>query len=313
MLYKGTAFDTQEINKGKRIAVIKFATYGSLDRDGDMSNKGMFTKSWQEAPEDVRFFLNHNKGLAPGRLQAFDDGRPALWDDEKGAYARLYLGTHTLGDDTLKQMDEGIITNNSFGFDPIKAPPIKDKGKNFKEVKHWEVSVLTHWGAHPDSTVMEVNKALNKDYMGSFSVGDEVEVRPDMEHVEAHAGQTMFITEKTGWDYSAFYSVRLEDGTNYRWYRGDELVPADDALQDNDGDDDEKARDLDLQIKSLEKFCRNTTASDTTIKELQSELEDLKSARELLNNTAVTSPRRKPDASVSNEFADALTLLTLKF
>jgi hypothetical protein len=70
-------------------------------------------------------------------------------------------GTHTLGEDVLKQLDEGIIVAASFGFDPIKYKDIKGKGKDFTEVKHYEVSALTHWGAHTESGPVAVQKALS--------------------------------------------------------------------------------------------------------------------------------------------------------
>lgn len=317
MLYKGTTFDTKDLDKSKRTAIIKFASYGTLDRDNDMSTKGMFTRSWNNAPQDIRFFLNHEKKQAPGRPEAFSDGRPAFWEDESGAYARVKLGTHTLGEDVLKMMDEGIITNNSFGFDPIQSTQIKDKGKMFKEVKLWEVSVLTHWGAHPDSTVMEVhkNKKGQKDYMGRFEKGDDVMVRPGYEHDPSHAGVEMEIMECFGnyepYGNSHFYSVELPDGSIHKWYRGDELIP---TLNDNDAQEESaEMAAMDVQIQLLEKFCKNTSASDATIIKMQAELEEIKSARQLLNNTAVTRKRNDPAASVNNEFAGALQLLTLKF
>lgn len=287
MLQKATTFDMQDINKGKRIAIIKFATYGSLDRDGDMSTKGMFTRSWQQAPEDIRFFKNHNREEAPGRIVPFEDGRPGLWDDEKGAYARLYLGTHTLGEDTLKQMDEGIITNNSFGFDPTKKVDIKGKGSKFTEVKHWEVSVLTHWGAHKGSLVQEVHK--------SFNVDNPVCVKGSDEVLTINAVEGMF------------YSLKDNTGKICGWFKGSDL----DAV--SNGEVNQDAEDLDLQIKSLEKIISKSNCSDAAIKELQLELDDLKSARQLLNDTVDTRMRNDQSISVDKQAAEALLLLTLKF
>ncbi len=318
MLYKAIPFagNIKDMSLSKRSALIAFATYKTLDRDQDRANKGMFTKSWNESFSDIRLFLNHKKEQAPGKPIRFEE-------DDDHAYSEVKLGTHTLGEDTLKMMDEGIITDNSYGFDLIKSLPIKDKGKDMKEAKLWEISLLTHWGAHQDSKVLEVNKSRRghheeKEYFGNFSVTDEVCVRPGYEHIASHAGQDMIVVEKTGWDYSAFYAIRLPDGTSYRWYRGDELVPCDDTEPDNDPDemDDEQMMaamsELNAKIKTMQSFCRNTTASDDAIKNVLSELE---SAQNLLKSfdTAATSKRRKPAASVDKEFADALTLLTLKF
>jgi HK97 family phage prohead protease len=153
MITKAIDLSVKDIDLNKREAVIAFATYKSLDLDGDRSNRGMFDKSWRENKGIVRYFLNHDKKQAPGKIEQ-------LWDDDSHAYARVKHGTHTIGEDVLKQLDEGIIVAASFGFDPIRYKDIKGKGKDFTEVKHYEVSALTHWGAHTESGPVKVNKSL---------------------------------------------------------------------------------------------------------------------------------------------------------
>src|SRR3954468_2912050 len=112
MITKAIDLSVKDIDLAKREAVIAFATYKSLDLDGDRSNRGMFDKSWRENTGIVRYFLNHDKKQAPGKIEQ-------LWDDADHAYARVKHGTHTIGEDVLKQLDEGIIVAASFGFDPI--------------------------------------------------------------------------------------------------------------------------------------------------------------------------------------------------
>ncbi|MBA3830219.1 MAG: HK97 family phage prohead protease [Taibaiella sp.] len=230
MLYKGIDVGVmKDINVGKRTAVLKYATYGSLDRDKDRANKGMFTKSWNDGFDDIRFFKNHNKQEAPGKPLRF-------WEDDNHAYAEVWLGTHTLGEDTLKMMDEGIMTNNSYGFDPQVSNKIKEKGMDFKQVKLWEISVLTHWGAHPESKVQMVDK---------------------------EAAEIM---------------------------------------------------ELKQYLSKLDKFIRNTSASDESIEEV---LALKQSGEEILKkyDTVVTptdDDQEEQAASVEKEFADALYLLTLK-
>ena len=158
MEYKSIKFEKKDIDKGSRTAVIAFATYNNIDRDGDVIRRGAFTKSWNEAKSDIRFFLNHDKTQVPGRPLEF-------WEDDTHAYAKAYLGTHTLGEDTLKMMDEGIITDSSFGFLPIpeRTGKIPGKGREFKGVIQKEFSVLTHWGANPLSGVKEVRKDFSSE------------------------------------------------------------------------------------------------------------------------------------------------------
>lgn len=143
-----------DVDLKRRQAVIAHATYKTLDKDGDRSNRGMFDKSWRENKKQIRFFLNHDTTQAPGKAINF-------WDTEDHAYTQVEFGTHTLGEDVLKQLDEGIIVAASFGFVPVKKREIKGKGFDFNEVTHFETSVLTHWGAHDNSGVVGVKKSLN--------------------------------------------------------------------------------------------------------------------------------------------------------
>jgi hypothetical protein len=76
-----------------------------------------------------------------------------------------------------------------------------------------------------------------------------------------------------------------------------------------------KAGEIDLtelkgQIEKMEKFCRNTSASDDCIKTILNHIEEVKSIIST-HDTAYTQQATEPDASVK-EFSDALHLLTLK-
>ena len=237
MEYKSTPFEVKDINKGERSAVIAFATYNNIDHGGDVLRPGAFKKSWAENKSDIRFFLNHDRSQAPGKaLDFFDSG--------DSANAKAFLGTHTLGEDTLKMMDEGVITDASFGYIPIKKEMIDVKGRSvreLKEVKQREFSVLTDWGMNPLSKVSSVTKSLgNKDLF-------EIKTR----------------------------------------------------------------------IEKLEKFCRNTTASDETIKYF---LQEIKSLHEFVAeiDTADTHEISEPDASETGKTNDneeilaTLQLLNLK-
>lgn len=141
----------KDMDTSKREAVIAFATYKTLDKDGDRANRGMFDKSWKENFSQVRYFLNHKKDQAPGKPIR-------TWDDNEHAYMQVKHGTHTVGEDVLKQLDEGIIVAASYGFLPVKYKDIKGKGQDYLEVDHKEMSVLTHWGAHDDSGPVSVTK-----------------------------------------------------------------------------------------------------------------------------------------------------------
>lgn len=156
MNIKESGFHVTDISLSKREAVLAHATYKTLDKDGDRANRGMFDKSWKEKFHDLRYFFNHDRKQSPGKPVR-------AWDDSDHAYTLVKHGTHTLGEDVLKMLDEGTIVAISCGFVPIKQKKIMGKGYDFLEVMHGETSVLTHWGAHDDSHVIQVVKAFEKD------------------------------------------------------------------------------------------------------------------------------------------------------
>jgi len=211
--YKSIGFELKDMSKDSRTAVIAHAVYNNIDRTGDISHKGMFSKSWQESREDIAFYKNHNPDLTPGKTVDF-------WEDEQKAYTKVYLGTHTLGEDTLKMMDEGIIRKASFGYIPEKKDFTEIKGRrirNLREVKHIETSVLTVLQANPLAKVESVTKSF----------------------------------------------------------------------------DPEAIAELKQSLSVMEKFCRNTTASDESIKGILLEIEQVKfiiSQYDTANTPLITEP-----------------------
>lgn len=153
---KAINFELKDMDKGKRTAIIAHATYDNIDRVDDISRKGMFTKSWSESKDEISFYLNHDDELAPGKVTD-------VYEDNEHAYTKTWLGTHTLGNDVLIMMDEGVIKKASFGYHTIKSNPIDVKGRKvreLKEVTHLETSVLTKIPANPKAGVRSVTKSV---------------------------------------------------------------------------------------------------------------------------------------------------------
>ena len=154
---KSIIFELKELDKGKRVATIAHAAYDNIDFTRDISRKGMFNKSWSESKENISFYLNHNDEQAPGKVTN-------VHEDKDFAYTDVWLGTHTLGNDVLTMMDEGVIKKASFGYITQKANKISVKGQNvreLKEVHHIETSVLTKMPANIKAGVMSVTKAFD--------------------------------------------------------------------------------------------------------------------------------------------------------
>lgn len=221
------------MDKSKRTAIIAHAAYDNIDLTNDISRKGMFTKSWSESKGEISFYLNHDDELAPGKVVD-------VYEDDQHAYTKAWLGTHTLGNDVLLMMDEGVIKKASFGYYATKSNPLDVKGKKvreLKEVAHLETSVLTKMPANPKAGVRSVVKSF-------------------------------------------FDSRELKEFSD--------------------------------RLELLEKFCRNTTASDDCIKSM---LLEIQSTKQLISqyNTVFTQADNslEPNASVEwKAWFDAAQVLT---
>lgn len=158
MEYKSVTLEMKDLDKGSRTAIIAHAVYNNIDRAKDISRKGMFSKSWHESKEDINLYLNHNDEQSPGKVLD-------VYEDDGKAYTKAWLGTHTLGNDTLIMMDEGIIKKASFGYITVQSNPINIKGqkvRELKEVKHFETSLLTKIPCNPQAGVTKVYKAFDQ-------------------------------------------------------------------------------------------------------------------------------------------------------
>lgn len=154
---KSISFELKDLDKSKRTAVIAHAAYDNIDRTKDISRKGMFAKSWADNGGDINFYLNHNDEQAPGKVTG-------VYEDDRFAYTKTWLGTHTLGNDVLTMMDEGVIKNASFGYITEKSNVItvkEQKVRELKEVRHLETSVLTKMPANLKAGVINVTKAFS--------------------------------------------------------------------------------------------------------------------------------------------------------
>lgn len=215
---KSILLEVKDLDTSKRTAIIKHAAYNNIDRTKDISRKGMFAKSWGETKaENISLYFNHDGKQAPGKVLD-------VYEDNDFAYTKAWFGTHTLGNDVLTMLDEGIIKQASFGYKATQWKMMEVKGERIRELKeviHPETSVLTVLQANPRAGIASVTKA--------FQGMTEDEIKSLAKHLDA-----------------------------------------------------------------IEKFCRNTNASDDCIIELLAQAQQTKQYI-LDSNTAFT--HKQPDAS----------------
>jgi HK97 family phage prohead protease len=296
---KAAKESVSDVDLGKREAKVSFATYKSRDRDGDRANQGMFNKSWQEF-KDVRLFKNHDKNIAPGKILK-------MWDDPSHAYGHLKLGTHTEGDDVLKQMSEGIISDTSYMFYALKADPLPGGGQDLREVFHKEISVLTHWGAHPGSKVMAVQKsaeAFGPEVLKQLSTEEVVFLRDYISHLNSNLSSLVD------------FGTGLQEGSDvYSWVNSviGDLTYTISRFKDRLvwGQKEWTENELKERLHKLKSFCNNTTASDECIQNILKEADGIESLLTDYNSTLAAEQALK-QPTIKNEAEVELQLQSLK-
>lgn len=137
----------KDFDSKKGVVSFYFSAFGNKDSDGDIIQKGAFTKTIKEFFSRIKHFKNHDRIKTPGVIKE-------LHEDNHGAYAVSQLVPTTLGKDTLIEYEHGIITEHSMGFGTLKEHNDETlKANVITEVKLWEVTSLNAWGANPNTPV----------------------------------------------------------------------------------------------------------------------------------------------------------------
>ncbi len=163
----------KDVDGKKGIVTGYFASFDSLDSDGDVIKKGAFTKTInatgpQSAKPRIKHLLNHDPSQPLGVITM-------LKEDDKGLYYESKLGSHALGIDFIKMVESNLISEHSIGYqtktynqvtswEDYKEGMVK---RELTELKLWEGSSLTAWGANSNTPMtgmksIEINKLLGK-------------------------------------------------------------------------------------------------------------------------------------------------------
>jgi len=150
-----------------------FSRFNNVDADGDIIRMGAFTKTIKEqGPASVqpriKHLMNHDPSQPLGKLLS-------LTEDATGLAYESQVGTHSLGKDFIKMIESGLITEHSIGFKIIKRNQIQSYEQYMKnpsagmfeitEVKLFEGSSLTAWGANPLTPITSLKSGLDLDFI----------------------------------------------------------------------------------------------------------------------------------------------------
>lgn len=147
----------KDIDMSGRVVTGYYSAFGNVDSDNDIVMPGAFTRTIQERGPDGKNRIMHLWQHDPWR----PIGKPSvLREDEKGLYFETYFPDTTLGNDTLKLYEAGIINEHSIGFNVINSEE-KAGHTELTELMLWEGSSVT-WGANEDTPATGV-KSIFKD------------------------------------------------------------------------------------------------------------------------------------------------------
>jgi HK97 family phage prohead protease len=160
MEYKVFQSKIQEVDQKQGIVINYDNAFDSVDTDGDISRKGAFKKTLVENRDRAKWYLNHDQSLLLG--VPFIEGTK---EDDTGllSYNRIntskQLGADTLTDYMLfKEYNRTL--EHSIGYNAVKHNPYDlgggKKGRELTEVKIWEKSTLTSWGANRNTPVIDI-------------------------------------------------------------------------------------------------------------------------------------------------------------
>lgn len=151
-----TAPSIKDVDGKKGIVTGYFSHFDNVDSDGDIIRKGAFAKTILEngpnsARPRIKHLFNHNPTQPLGKLML-------LTEDSTGLYYESQVGTHTLGQDFVKMVESGLITEHSIGYQVIKRNELNSFDNYMKnpelgwreltELKLYEGSSLSAWGAN---------------------------------------------------------------------------------------------------------------------------------------------------------------------
>ncbi len=109
---------------------------------------------------------NHNVSQPLGKITD-------LSEDTNGLLYESQIGSHALGQDFIKMVDSGLITEHSIGYQTMKSNQIQDWSDYMKnpalgyheltDLKLWEGSSLTAWGANQNTPITGMKTEEKKD------------------------------------------------------------------------------------------------------------------------------------------------------
>lgn len=163
--------EIMDMNPKQGIVTGYFSKFNNVDGDGDIIRPGAFAKTISEqgpnsALPRIKHLMNHEPSQPLGKLLS-------LTEDSYGLAYESQIGSHEGGEDFIKMIESGLITEHSIGFKIIKRNQIQSYESYLKnpqlgqfeitEIKLYEGSSLTAWGANPLTPITSLKSEVEVD------------------------------------------------------------------------------------------------------------------------------------------------------
>lgn len=152
---KSVGGTVKDVDVKNRIVTGYFASFDTLDSDGDIFQKGAFKRSINNNAKRIMHLLQHDPSKPIGRPEVKEDSR-GLYFETKFTDAQMNV---KYIEDTLNLYEAGVYNEHSVGFQTVNQERKSDHNL-ITEVKLWEGSTVT-WGAN-ENTPMAGMKSLFK-------------------------------------------------------------------------------------------------------------------------------------------------------
>ncbi|QMW05326.1 HK97 family phage prohead protease [Spirosoma foliorum] len=164
MLFKNLSSAAADVDPAQGIIKGYFAHFGSKDSDGDIITKSAFDRTIKDhgpkGSNQIKHLLNHNPNWLLGSIKELNPDQVGL------AYvSQLLKGTDGKfipdAELVMAAVAQGVNLEHSIGYNEIPGKTEKKADGNYlNELKLWEGSTLTFYGANPNTPVTEL-KSMN--------------------------------------------------------------------------------------------------------------------------------------------------------
>mgnify|MGYP003108450335 FL=1 len=144
------------VDMDKEMGIVKgyASTFGNIDSDNDIINKGAYKKTIAENGQRIKYIYQHNMEKPLGVIKMLEE-------DNKGLMFEAQIAKTTLGKDVIELMKAGVLTENSVGIMPIQKEMV-DGVRHINEVKLFEISAVT-MAANPEAMILDVKGNINQE------------------------------------------------------------------------------------------------------------------------------------------------------